>query len=350
MSHKRLGFPFPFSGLVHVTGPKGVGKTTFAITATKDPGRLAFLDLERSGAGFHAQLQFGAYHDVVGELGLLATGEDLYYRFVGLVESLEPGWDVIVLDNVEPLENALEAAILAQPQRFGLTPGQMQSMPALKWGPYKDRYRQVLLTLLSKAELVVVTSHLKPVWAGSKPVPGLFRPKGKETLVQLASLSIWLQHHAAWPPPNGLVMYSRMTRLALGPEGPEPRTVLPLKLTPATWARIRQYMAQPYDPDHPRPEEIPSEEDWHTLRGTLTPAQLEFMRLAIQDSRTAAGEPEASEEVETAPNGTGELDIATFVQRLAAKGISLPDALRRLHVSSVVDILDLRDALRRLGA
>lgn len=144
-----LDFPVPFTGLVHVTGPKGVGKTTFAFTATKDPKRVAFLDFERSGAGFHAQLQFGLYHDVVGELGLLASGNDLFQHVAQLVDTLPGGWDVVVLDNVDPLEAAIEAAIQAQPSKFGLTPGQMQSMPALKWGPYKNCYRQLLLTLMS---------------------------------------------------------------------------------------------------------------------------------------------------------------------------------------------------------
>ena len=66
MSFDEL-WPFNPPGFVHITGPRGIGKTTFAIDTGANPARMCVLDGEASAKDYDKQLHFGEYHDLIEE-------------------------------------------------------------------------------------------------------------------------------------------------------------------------------------------------------------------------------------------------------------------------------------------
>lgn len=324
-------------GLFHVFGRPGVGKSTFCITVGVSPERIAVFDFESSLAPANDLLHFGVYHNMVAEWtasrGLTAPPRELYDYMLKLVGQLKDGaFDVIVVDNIEPLEVALEDAVESNPQAYGLTQGQIARMEALKWGAIKRLYAVLIQFMLGKAPLVGFTSHLRQVWAGSTPVPGLYQPRGKADVLEAQTfLRLWLNFRAEGPEPSGLVLKSRLATFVSTPDGQViPRPVLPRRLPIATWDKIREYLKNPADLEHPAPGEMLSEEEAHQLRGTLSKEQYELLKAILQASR----EP-ASSEASSGPQMPGEqrlpansAEFATMI--LSELGLTLDQALTKL--------------------
>lgn len=341
-----ITFPIPFSGAIFVTGPKSVGKTTFCITAT-DPKRVCVLDYDNSAQGFHQQLGFGQYHNMLAESGsgVITSGVEVYKHTMAVISGLQKGqYDVIVVDNVIPVEAALSAHIDAYPSQYGLSAGQMQKMAGLKWGPFKMSYRAMMSKLLELSQLVFVTAHLKQPWAGNQPVPGLYVPRGNEALREACSLGLWLQPGI---PPSALTLYNRITKFVLTDGGrPKPISVLPPRLPQATWDAIIAYMNSPYDPTNPKPGEIPNADELHKLRGTVSREQMDFMNMAMRESaiKGSGGEfDEAPAKDVTAST------LSDFVTVVAASGKRMEDVLSALGVKTITEIKDYGEAIEQLG-
>ena len=93
-------------GVVKITGYRGKGKTSF-LSRADDPDLIAFLDFEHKGRGFHNQLGFGFYKDMVA--GTKGPSE-LYDVVLDTIANLEQDrYTVAILDNGSPLELALQA-------------------------------------------------------------------------------------------------------------------------------------------------------------------------------------------------------------------------------------------------
>jgi len=319
-------------GLFHVCGRPGVGKSTFCITVGVSPDRIAVFDFESSLSGAHSALHFRVYHNMVAEWtkdrGLTAPQRELYGHMLRLISDLPEGIDLIVVDNIEPLENALEDAVESNPEAYGLTQSQLTLMSALKWGAIKRLYATLIQFMLAKAPLVGFTSHLRQVWAGKAPVPGLFQPRGKSDLLEAQTfLRLWLQFRPEGPEPAALVLKSRLAKYQVQPDGSViPQPVLPRRLPIATWSKIREYFEHPADLAHPAPGEALSEEEINSLRGTLSKEQLDFVRAILKSS--TVDEEEASV-VPTGPKLPA--NPAEFVIRVMEDfGLTLETALAKL--------------------
>ena len=98
------------------------------------------------------------------------------------------------------------------------------------------------------------TSHLRDVWAGSAPT-GKREPKGKETLLELASLYLWLERKAdesgSVPGvPSAIVLKERLADTRMNVAGQlEIVQLVPPRLPIATVQAIRAYIANPPDYD-----------------------------------------------------------------------------------------------------
>jgi hypothetical protein len=250
---------------------------------------------------------------------------DLYDETLEVLDAGEPGrFDVIVLDNASMLEDGLLAYVETHPQDFGHSAGQYNSMSALKWGDVKSKYSQLLTRWASKAKMVFVVVHLRDKWAGNSVVKDPYgkpvqEPKGKETLDMLSSLFVWLETgpggipaarvlkcrtdrkiYVTDPknPPEGIP--ARYLKELNGEPGVVSIPVLPLRLPKCTWAAIREYMRGPADLTHPKPGEMPTEQqltedDRLKLRAIISQAEAE--KAAVERIKLEQGEPRTQAEL-----------------------------------------------------
>lgn len=251
--------PIPIIG---GTGAVGSGKTRFGISICPGPQTLVY-DLEQSSLPY---AHFGFERiDVQREMykthpkGYKAV--DLWVWWLAHVRALPINkYRVIMVDPVTDLENGLVDWVDANPKHFGHTEGQYASMSALKWGDVKAYEKMVLADVSARCETFYFTTHITAEWEDKKPVKGKFKPKGKETLDQLASLYLWFSRETdpktGEKPkvPSAQVRKGRFEVPKLNPDGtlatneygdPITYEVLPPKMPVATPGRLRWYFDNP---------------------------------------------------------------------------------------------------------
>ena len=329
----------PF-GIVEVTGPFGVGKTLFALTTGAEMSRICVLDCEGSAEQYKS---WGFdWYDIIGLAagnGLTVSAEQVYLAAAKIASQIPANrYDVIVVENLSRIEDGLVDYVTRHPAQFGLSRAQVEKGGGLIWGPIKTLEQNFLLGLKARAKMVIVTVHLRQVWAGKRPVPGLYKPKGKDVLRMLSTLSIWLRFSDSLIP-SGLVLKARMAKIENG----IPKPVLPPKLPKATWEAIRGYMHNPFDPAHPKPGEVPTAQEWHILRGTLSKEQRDLI-LALMQSKDDEGEEVNKIAVE---ESKPKMTAQEFIQELSRMGISLNDALKRLGANNLAEV-DYGEAIEKL--
>jgi hypothetical protein len=314
-------WPLPYPEIVVVTGPYGCGKSTFTLGTGASPERTLVLDFEKSQSAFAKQLPL-TYVDMQAEITkanpLGARPLDIFNLTSTQIEKIPADrYDVLVLDNASLLEDGILAYVEKFPTEFGHSAQQYQSMSALKWGDVKAKYSQLLNAAASKVRMIFIIVHLRDKWAGNtivkdalgKPVQ---EPKGKETLEQLSSLFVWLEHGPGGVP-SAKVLKCRVDRKVWVPDPTQPPAdvpaealavlqgepgvvnipVLPLRLPRCTWPAIRTYMRQPADLVNPKPGEKPTdqqltEDDRLRMRSII--AQADAEKAAVDKMNIEAGE------------------------------------------------------------
>lgn len=352
----------PQRGIVHVTGEGWVGKTTFGLTASDNPEKIAIIDCEQSAKQYHESVGFGLYVDLLAETRSFSPGPATFYALRDIVDTMGPDqYEVLLVENIAVIEAAIEAEVEESPEKYGLSPGQLERMAALKWRPIKDIYRRLMSVMATKANIVIATSHLKSVWVGKQVIPGLMRPQGKDTLEEVCFLKIWLLRQPGWPPPAGLVLKSRIGKLSYGKGSASIQNVLPNRLPVATWDAIAKYLKAPFDPDNPKPGEVPSDEEIHMMRGTLSPKHMEILTLAAQTGGDLIGKADESDNGASSPAKREEkpkpsasvtklpTDLTSFLLLLGKKKITIPDACQQLGIAKPTDIEDYGKAAETLG-
>lgn len=251
--------PIPIIG---GTGAVGSGKTRFGISICPGPQTLVY-DLEQSSLPYS---HFGFERiDVQREMykthpkGYRAI--DLWTWWLAHVRALPVNkYRVIMVDPVTDLESGLIDWVEINPKHFGHSDAQYASMSALKWGDVKAYEKMVLADVSARCETFYFTTHITSEWEGKAPVKGKFKPKGKETLDQLASLYLWFEREADPKSgerpkvPSAKVRKGRFEVPKLNPDGslatneygdPITYEVLPPKLPVATPGRVRWYFDHP---------------------------------------------------------------------------------------------------------
>lgn len=369
MSFDQL-WPFSPPGFIHVTGPRGIGKTTFAIDTGADPKRICVLDGEASAKDYDKQLNFGEYHDLITEtateFGFECTDYQYYLHCRDILDNIKNGaFDVLVFDNILRFESGLVAYVEKHHKDFGLSRGQVEKT-TLKWGPIKSFYQNLVVAWLGKVKMFVVTTPIGEAWVHSKP-SGMMKPKGKDVLEWLTSLRIWLRFKENSKIPAGLVLKDRVTKMEyIEGEGIKKVSVLPRRIDPCTWEQIRHYMANPANHAKPKPSEVPTADDWAVLKGTLTEEkrlQLKVVELQLQAEARAekVAKTEAREERSAGPKfassngGTKRPEsgppknIAEFItQAFATEGLNMEDIQRILGIENVMAIEDIDTAWKQL--
>ena len=249
--------------------------------------RTLLLDFEKSGGTYGGT---GCQRIDVPQKLLDAQGGtyrplDTFCWFRDLVEQkLRPGqFDVIVADPITDIESGLVDWVKANHDQFALTRNQVDKGGGLLWGVVKDYWKQVLLKIGAKCQCFYFTSHLRQVWQGNQPT-GRREPKGKETLMELASLYLWLERKPdkdgkVPAVPSAIVLKERLADTRMNDDGElEVIQLMPPRLPEATAGSIRKYVSSP--PNYSRlkqGERVPEEEftEEEKLRLELAKAEAE---------------------------------------------------------------------------
>lgn len=257
--------------------------------------RTLYLDIEKGGGSYGGT---GCKRiDVPIEMQRIYTNEqtglvedykpiDVFGWFERLIGNLQPGqFDVIMVDPITDIESGLVSWVKKNAAHFEMTDAQMKKAGGLLWGNVKDYWKQVLLRLSTRCATFYFTSHLRSVWDGDRPVRGKREPKGKDTLMELASLYLWLERKAnengdVSPVPSAIVLKERLADTTMTKDGRlEITQLMPPRLPEASIDAIRGYIAKPpgdkLRDDERVIEEQMSDEDKLRLQESIAHAQAE---------------------------------------------------------------------------
>jgi hypothetical protein len=194
-----------------------------------------------------------------------------------------------VIDTISEIEDGLTEWVQKNPTYFGHSSGQYAKMSGIMWGDVKTLWKAVLSDLASRCQTFVFCAHMANVWQGDRPT-GKRKPKGKETLQELASLYLIMERKAdkdgKMPAkPAATVLKTRLVHTKFDLATGELKIVpaLPPRLPVATPQAIRQYMLTPPDYDNLKDEEMVKEE-------AMTPEQRELLALAKSEADRDAEE------------------------------------------------------------
>lgn len=300
--------PIPILGL---TGEYATGKTWFGISISPDPKRVRVYDLEMSATPY---VSLGFDHVNVPKLLLEKYPKgykplDLWNWWLDDVSNLAPDkFDVIMVDPVTDLERGLTDWVQAHPQTFGHTPAQYTSMSGIMWGDVKDYWKSILAgRVATKCQTFVFVAHMGAEFADKKPT-GDRKPKGKETLHELATL--YLQMERAKDKTGGrrgipaaIVLKSRLNHLSLTADGPVIREALPPRLPIATPKAVREYMVNPPDytnlkDEEKAPDRVMTADERLRLEVTKAEAERDTAALNAEKEAKATVKAEQAREVQ----------------------------------------------------
>jgi hypothetical protein len=356
-----------------VTGEYESGKTWFGISISSDPKRVRVYDIEMSADSYKS---LGFDHVAVPQTMLTKFPKgysplDLWLWWLDDVNNLEAGkYDVILVDPVTDLERGLTDWVQKNPGHFGHTSGQYSSMSGIMWGDVKDYWKLILTgRVATKCQTFVFVAHMGAEFdAGSKKPTGDRKPKGKETLMELASLYLQMERvkdkSGARPKvPSAKVLKSRLSHMRMTDDGPAIQPALPPRLPVATPKAIRAYMLNPPDyanlkPEEKDPERVMTDDERLKLQVTKAEAERDAAMLNAEwaekaAATTTAASASASPPVatangkpHTAPGLFAELvatlpevksierlrTVATLANEGAVQGKLTPDEIEQLKV------------------
>jgi hypothetical protein len=254
--------------IIGVTGEYASGKTLFMLSIS--PGkRTKVYDTEKS-SGAYSALGFDRVSIPDVMVKQKPTGYkpiDTFTWWWGDVKDTPPGkYDVIGIDTISEIEEGLVEWVSKNPTYFGHSSGQYAKMSGVMWGDVKNLWKAILNDLASRCQTFVFCSHMANVWQGDRPT-GKRKPKGKETLMELASLYLLMERKAddkgRMPTkPAATVLKSRLVHARFDPASGDLDMVpcLPPRLPEATPAAIRKYMENPPDYSKLKKDELVRED------------------------------------------------------------------------------------------
>ena len=251
----------------------------------------------------------------------IPTALEIYLWLLADIAKIQPGqFDVIMIDPITDFDAGLASYIRHNPGKFDLTANQISQGGGLLWGAVKQHWKTVLATLASRCQTFYFTAHLRDEFMGAVPT-GRREPKGKDTLLELASLYLWFDRKAdvkgeVPEKPRAVVMKERLSDTVFDPETGDVKIVplLPPKIPVATPFTIREYISNPPDYEKLKPEEK-----------YVEPAISEDDRLAL---KAMISSNEAAAAASSAAAIEGQQKIVEMQQRIAA---SAPQTTDRSH-------------------
>jgi len=176
------------------------------------------------------------------------TALDRYLLFIKFVSVIPAGrFRVCACDTASEIEQGLMDYVRSNPSQFNYTPAQFAGSVALFMGAVKTYMKKVFGDIITRFETTGCTVHMRDVFKNGKPT-GEREAKGKETLMELASLYLELERAPNTQEPSGKKIKDRVSFFALDGDGElSPQTVLPPRMPRCTPGQIRAYINNPPD-------------------------------------------------------------------------------------------------------
>ncbi len=247
-------FQMPIRVLL-ITGEIGVGKTTFAYNLNPNDDTTVVFDLEMSGVNYAEQRPGIHYINVLEEMAEAYprgyTLPDLWSWFVAKFNRVcsSGKYKLAVIDPGSEIEDAFEASIRKNPNKYGITENQLKNSPALLWGVMKSAWKRELAMGASKLDCLAMIVHMRQKFVGNTP-SSVKEAKGKSVLRELATLFVELYRKPGADrkgPPRGKILKSRLSLFRERDGMKEPIPILPDVLPKADAYALRWYMANPID-------------------------------------------------------------------------------------------------------
>ena len=262
------------SGLLHIYGPPGSGKTFAALTACDDPNKLIFLD---GGASKSKDIVQGLgvkhYHDLTA-LGVGKTEVQYHQEMLKLIKKLPDNMELLILDTPAEFFKSGHSYVAMHRAEFRERWAPMgQIAGAQEWQELrKTHFPRVYSELLSKAKLVIIVTHEKAQSdAGVKT--GATIPDADTSLRSEAGIVIRIGRNTRdpnSPAPIGLVIKNAGT---VDLKKRQIVRLFPDRIAPFNWTRVAEYVTNPIGDREPTAEERPDEFEYHLISGTLNPEQ-----------------------------------------------------------------------------
>lgn len=246
-------------GVMFISGYRGKGKTFLAAHADF-PQNIAFFDFDEGKAeGLHNQLGFGYYKPVVENEPLKRAD-----MFLSEVEKLpQDKFTVAIIDNVSPLEKALQAVVYRDAKRYSSIYGYaVDHIMTDNFGKARGIMNDLIGDAIAKPlhakgiKLIIITSHVKEKFN----VPGKMTMQGRDRWQDLSILTLILVEGDNYPIPSAIVQKEALgdilalqkptdEEIAQIMKGMIPSHIiqrrLPYRLPEATWQAIRRYLFSP---------------------------------------------------------------------------------------------------------
>lgn len=325
--------------------------------------RTLYLDFEKSGGTYAGTgCKRIDVPSVMMAAGIDYTPLNVFTWFSGVVDRVEPGQhDVIMADPVTDIEGGLVEYVRKNCKQFGLSEDQVRRAGGLLWGAVKDEWKRCLLKLSTRCQTFFFTSHLRDVWQGNSPT-GKREPKGKDTLMELASLYLWLERKADQDGkvpdvPSAIVLKERLSDTYMDAEGNlHIVPLMPPRIPVASVGAIRRYIACPPDYSKLREgervkEEKPTDEELMRLRLATAEAERDTEASRLEQLRRRAEIMAAARAAEAqtpqATDKTAEKQADQDVKRQAeaeqaAKNAAEEKAAEQLRAAQQAEIDRLR--------
>jgi hypothetical protein len=252
-------------GVMFVAGYRGKGKT-FLAAHSDFPSNIAFFDFdEGKGEGLHNQLNFGYYKPVEENEPLKRA--DMFLSEVSNMP--QDKFTVVIIDNISPLEKALQAAVYRDAQKYADIYGYTKA------SVLKDEYgkaRGIVNDLIGDAiakplhakgiKLIIVTSHVKEKYN----VPGKMNIQGRDRWQDLSILTLILVEGDSYPIPSAIVQKEALGNIVISDDFTDDQIQaimrgevashiinrrLPARLPHADWQSIRRYLYKSANLENP---------------------------------------------------------------------------------------------------
>lgn len=303
--------PPDMHGVMFISGYRGFGKT-FLASQSDLPQNITFFDFEDKGEGVDSQLHFGDYRALTQESG--GDPIALYNISMNAFNAIEnKSRTVVILDNISPLESAMNAEAAHNAQKYADLYGlNYNNIKNNRYGGTKAIVNFMISDISSKlhakgVHLVIATSHIKPRWIGGAPAPNKFNIKGGDKWQELSILTLILIPGVNPPIPSALVQKEQLGTIGvpsqITPEmleamqrGEKGHTVsrrLPPKIGECTFQKIRWYLHNPVQFNELKEDERPSFDESDPFDEKLNKEQFAVIRMMLEQEERERAEEEA---------------------------------------------------------
>ena len=345
MTDKQTILPPELSGVMHITGYQGIGKSWLAFQADL-PQNLIVLNFDKQ---VEPHLPFKEYRNMLSEIEdteIKCNPLDLFDYTMDVVSKIEKdAFTVAIIDNVTPLEQAIKAEAIRNVDRyckvFGLN---KKNVLAGRFGGANAIMNFWISNFTSSLhsrgiQLVIITSHIGNYWNQGIELPNKHTIKGGRKWSELSILTLVLMPGTNPPIPDAQVAKESLGEIVFpsdqtpedleammrGESGHKMKGRLPKRIPECTFQKIRWYLANPADIRNPKEGEAIVEEEIKPFSKKLSKAQITFIHDALKVEQKKQDDAEKQAQA---------LDpVAIKAKELKAEGKSMPQIAKALNIT-----------------